>query len=89
MFWKVFIDKKTGRELFAYSLDGEGGGEEQETKALLAYEKGIPEDQILTIIERRPEPAEPSRGEMTAPKEKTSTDPGSIDEGGNVTNVTP
>lgn len=85
MFWKVFIDKKTGRELFAYSLDGEGGGEEQETKALLAYENGIPEDQILTIIERRPEPAEPSRGEMVPPKEKTSTDPGSIDEGGNVT----
>ena len=37
--WKVFYDSKTG--------------EEQATRELLAFEKGIPAEQIRTEIERR------------------------------------
>lgn len=53
MWYKVFTDGTTGGELFAYSLDGEGEDEEQETKALLAYEKRIDEKNILVSLERR------------------------------------
>ncbi len=51
--WKVFYDSKTGEELGAYTIRGTFDGEEQATRELLAYEKGIPADQIQTKIERR------------------------------------
>lgn len=51
--WKVFYDSKTGKELSAYTLRGTFDGEEQATRELLAYEKGIAADQIQTKIERR------------------------------------
>ena len=51
--WKVFKDSKTGKELFAYTLRGTFEGEEQATRELLAFEKGIPAEQIRAEIERR------------------------------------
>ena len=51
--WKVFYDSKTGEELGAYTIRGTFDGEEQATRELLAYEKKIPVDQIITKIERR------------------------------------
>ena len=51
--WKVFYDSKTGEELSAYTIRGTFDGEEQATRELLAYEKKIPADQIITKVERR------------------------------------
>ena len=51
--WKVFYDSKTGAELCAYTIRGTFDGEEQASRELLAFEKGIPADQIRTKIERR------------------------------------
>ena len=51
--WKVFYDSKTGEELGAYTIRGTFDGEEQATRELLAFEKGIPAEQILAEIERR------------------------------------
>ena len=51
--WKVFYDSKTGEELGAYTLRGTFDGEEDSTRELLTFEKGIPAGQIQTKIERR------------------------------------
>lgn len=53
MFFKVFTNAKTGEELFAYSLYGTFKGEEEETKAILAYENAIDEENISVKLERR------------------------------------
>lgn len=42
--WVVFFHNM--RELLRYSLNGESEGEREETIALLAYERGIPEEEI-------------------------------------------
>lgn len=51
--WKIFIDQETGAELAAYTVMGEARNEEAQTRALLAYEKGIDADRITTRTERR------------------------------------
>ena len=51
--WKVFFNSETGEELIAYTLRGTFQGEEEATRELLAYENGIPAEQIRTKIERR------------------------------------
>lgn len=51
--WKVFKDKKTGKELAAYTIRGTFPGEEKETINLLAGELGIDPAQIITTIEKR------------------------------------
>ena len=51
--WKIFYDSKTGEELGGYTLRGTFEGEEQATRELLAFEKGIPAEQIKAEIERR------------------------------------
>jgi hypothetical protein len=51
--WKVFYNQMTGEELSAYTLRGTFQGEEEATRELLAYENGIPAEQIRTKIERR------------------------------------
>lgn len=51
--WKVFRDSTTGKELAAYTLKGTFPGEEQNTKELLAAERGIDPGQITTTIEKR------------------------------------
>lgn len=50
--YKVFY--LDGKEILAYTLRGTYNGEEQATKELLAYEKGVDVDRIKTnIVERR------------------------------------
>lgn len=51
--WKIFYDSKTGEELGGYTLRGTFEGEEENTRILLAHDKGIPPEQIKTKIERR------------------------------------
>ena len=51
--WLVFRDRETGRELCAYTIRGTFPGERRATIELLAVEKGIPEEQIETAIEKR------------------------------------
>lgn len=51
--WKVFRDSKTSAELGAYTMRGTFDGEEQATKELLAHDKDIPAEQIITTIENR------------------------------------
>lgn len=51
--WKIFFDSETGKELAAYTLEDEAAGEETETRALLAYEKGIAPERIRTRTEGR------------------------------------
>lgn len=51
--WKVFYNSETGAELCAYTIRGTFDGEEQATRELLAFEKGIPAEQIKTRIESR------------------------------------
>lgn len=51
--WKVFYNSETGAELCAYTIRGTFDGEEDDTRALLAHEKGIPAEQIKTRIENR------------------------------------
>ena len=51
--WKVFYNSETGAELCAYTIRGTFDGEEDDTRALLAHEKGIPAEQIKTRIESR------------------------------------
>ncbi len=51
--WVVFKDSETGQELGSYTVRGTFTGEAQATKELLAYEKGIPVEQVVTSIEQR------------------------------------
>ena len=51
--WKVFYNIETSAELCAYTIRGTFDGEEDDTRALLAHEKGIPAEQIKTRIENR------------------------------------
>lgn len=51
--WKVFTDKRTGKELFAYTCEGSFQGEEEATKNLLCFLKGIEETDIDVYIELR------------------------------------
>lgn len=48
--WIVFKDKETGEELCSYTVRGTFEGERESTIELLAYEKGIPKEQIETEI---------------------------------------
>lgn len=50
--WKVF--KKGNKELFAYTVRGEGSGEESATKRQLADEIGCKAEEIDVIEEKRP-----------------------------------
>lgn len=49
--WKVFT--KDGRELFSYTIRGEGEDEEECTKQLLAYESHCHPNQIHVHTEMR------------------------------------
>lgn len=51
--WKIFTDRLTGEEYARYTMDGTFAGEEEATKELIAYEKGISVDRIETTIKRR------------------------------------
>lgn len=46
--WKVFT--KDGKELFSYTIRGEGEDEEECTKQLLAYENHCPHCGNVTIV---------------------------------------
>lgn len=52
--WKIFYSRSTGEELTAYTIRGTFEGEEEETRRLLAHEKGIDPADIETRTERRP-----------------------------------
>ena len=52
MLWVVFKNK-TGEEICSYTLEGTFAGEMDETKKLLAYDKGISLDDITTEIQDR------------------------------------
>lgn len=52
--WVIFKDRATGQELGSYTLRGTYTGESKATKELLAHDKGIPVEQIVTSIEQRP-----------------------------------
>lgn len=49
--WKVF--RRHRKELFAYTIRGEGEDEEEATKALLAYENNCKPSDIYTTLEMR------------------------------------
>jgi len=49
--WKVFT--KNGKELFSYTVRGEGEDEEEATIALLAYENHCRKSSIHVHTERR------------------------------------
>ena len=49
--WVVFYHER--EELAAYTLRGTFAGEATETKKLLAYERGVSEDEISVVIEKR------------------------------------
>lgn len=49
--WKVF--RKNRKELFAYTVRGEGEDEEEATKSLLAYENHCKPSNIYTTLEMR------------------------------------
>ena len=51
--WVVFTDKETGKELCNYTIRGTFPGELEATRAELAAEKGLQEEQIETHIETR------------------------------------
>lgn len=53
MFWIVFKNKNTGKELCAYTITGSFSGELEATKEMLAYENGIDVTEIEITIERR------------------------------------
>lgn len=53
MLWKVFFDKRTGKELCRYSIEGEFAEEEEKIKSELAEERKTTSDNILTRIEDR------------------------------------
>lgn len=51
--WKVFKDKRTGRELCAYTLPQSTPDEEETTIALLCFEEHLKPEQIAVSIEKR------------------------------------
>ena len=51
--YEVFKDKETGQELARYTIRGTFNGEREATISLLAYENGIPADQIEVLRELR------------------------------------
>ncbi len=53
--YKVFKDRETGEILAAYSMTGTFEGEEDATRGLLAYKKGISPDRIQVYIGDRDE----------------------------------
>lgn len=53
--WKVFTNRQTGKELFAYSIRGTFAGEEKATKELLSIIHGIELTDIDITIELREE----------------------------------
>lgn len=52
--WVIFRDSETGQELCGYTVFGTFEGEAEDTKALLAYERGIPVERIKATLEERP-----------------------------------
>lgn len=52
MIWVVFKNK-AGEEICSYTLEGTFAGEMDETKKLLAYDKGISLDDITAEIQDR------------------------------------
>lgn len=51
--WVVFTDRNTGKELCSYTTRGTFPGELEATRAELAAENGLQEEQIETHIETR------------------------------------
>lgn len=51
--WKVFYNRTTGEVYAAYTLRDTFPGEEQNTRELLAAEKGVDLADIVTRIEER------------------------------------
>lgn len=51
--WVVFTDRNTGKELCSYTVRGTFPGELEATRAELAAENGLQEEQIETHIETR------------------------------------
>ena len=51
--WVVFTNKETGKELCSYTTRGTFPGELEATRAELAAENGLQEEQIETHIETR------------------------------------
>ena len=49
--WKVFY--LHGKEICRYTIRGTFEGEEEDTIALLAYEKNVPREEITVRIENR------------------------------------
>ena len=49
--WLVFYHE--GKEICSYTVAGTFAGEKEETIKLLAYEKGIPEQEIVCSIVKR------------------------------------
>ena len=49
--WLVFYHD--GKEICSYTIRGTFAGEKEETIKLLAYEKGIPEQEIVCAIVKR------------------------------------
>lgn len=52
-YWKVFYNKKTGKEYAAYTLRGTFAGEEESTIEILAAENNVDKKEIKTRIEKR------------------------------------
>ena len=51
--WKVFYNRMTGEVYAAYTLRDTFPGEEQNTREILAAEKGVDPADIVTRIEER------------------------------------
>lgn len=51
--WKIFTDRLTGEEYARYTMEGTFEGEEEATKELIAYEKGISVDRIEVVVKTK------------------------------------
>lgn len=51
--WTVYVNDATGKEILSHTVRGTFPGEIKNTIKLLAYEKGIPAEQIRVYIENR------------------------------------
>lgn len=51
--WKVFSDRDTGAVYAAYTIRGTFDGEEEATRELIAYEKGISVEQVIVTVKAR------------------------------------
>ena len=51
--WKIFYNRKTGKQYAAYTIRGTFSGEEDATAELLAAENHVDRADIVTRIERR------------------------------------